>query len=955
MNTRVFNSVLLAGTTMIAMGTFTSAHAAEAGAAGDSAASVQGIADDGAGASSGEAGNEIIVTGIRSSLRSATEQKRDASNVVDAITAEDIGRFPTENVADASQRITGVQITRTRGSGSQASIRGLPSDFTRVQLNGSTLTSGMIDLQGGAAGGAINRSFDFRSIPTQFVRTLEVTKSPTADQQEGGLSGTINVETVRPLDLGKTTVTASGFAVRSTNSGQVTPRLSGLASTVLADGRLGLLLTGGYDKADTETHVSGHDGWNTLQESAGNVNLDLNNDGDKNDTINVPSQVRTEIFREQRERITLAGVAEFQATDQLRLYTEGFYSHFDILVHDLQNLHIFTNATGPVLDPSASQFTDIPGIDPAQQTSDHPFATVLGRGKVDVRGLDRIQDAVAQTYYFKGGADFRGDLWSAKTSFSYSKSEQTGDNVGLAQIARFDVTEDCSPGAQVCGLTFPESSQARYLDPNQPIVASLNGAWGRHVQDTIKEAKLDVSREFEDSIISKISIGGVASWRSIYADANSIVVPAGALAGLVGLQKSTVTPSGYSTQPYEMLVTPSSGDFLSHYTGSVQFPTSWISSDTGALLADVSRDELSAAGILNANESSIIDLTENILAGYIRADFGQAGDAVTGNVGLRVVNTRATSRGFAPDFTDIRVLVDAGGTVSVPPAAGIAAGHSYTEFLPSANVRIELSPTFQIRFAASRTMSRPSLADITPSTTITGVGTNYTINAGNPNLDPFISLNFDFTAEWYPNPDTAVTLALFSKDLSTLVRPVTTSRTLPVTFVTASTNTTEVRNVSFQYTTPTNQEGVTLKGLEIGYQQYFSFLPGPLSHTGLLLNYTYISNSDPQVLTAASKHNFNASMFYEDHGLALRASYTWRDKFVSAGLPDGYFGLGLTTRPRGNLDVNVTYDVTDFFSVVFEGSNVLNNSDGTRTTLGNLPQRYTDTGSQYMIGGRIRF
>jgi len=252
-------------------------------------------------------------------------------------------------------------------------------------------------------------------------------------------------------------------------------------------------------------------------------------------------------------------------------------------------------------------------------------------------------------------------------------------------------------------------------------------------------------------------------------------------------------------------------------------------------------------------------------------------------------------------------------------------------------------------------MSRPSLEQISPSTTIAGASGNFTITAGNPDLKPFISLNFDFGAEWYPDPDTALTIALFSKDVATLVRPVQSNVLYPVTFITASTNTTEVNDQVFVRTLPSNQEGVTLKGAEIGYQQYFSFLPGLFSHTGFQANYTFISNSDPQVLTAASKHNFNVSAFYENAGLALRASYTWRDKFVSGGLPDANSGLGLTTRPRANLDVNVTYDLTNQFSVVFQGSNVLNNIDAVRTTLGNLPDGYSDSGAQYMLGARFRY
>ena len=120
-------------------------------------------------------------------------------------------------------------------------------------------------------------------------------------------------------------------------------------------------------------------------------------------------------------------------------------------------------------------------------------------------------------------------------------------------------------------------------------------------------------------------------------------------------------------------------------------------------------------------------------------------------------------------------------------------------------------------------------------------------------------------------------------------------------------------------------------------------------------NYTYISNSDPQVLTEASKKNYNISGFYEDDLFALRASYTWRDKFVSLGLPGGYNGLGITTQARGNLDVNLTVNVTEQVSLIAEATNVLDNVDKTRTTLGDLPADYFDVGRQILVGARFRF
>lgn len=898
--------------------------------------------------------HDIIVTGVRASLRSAADQKRNAPQIIDAITSEDIGKFPTENVADASQRITGVQITRTRGSGTGVSIRGLPTDFTRVQLNGSTLSSAIVDLRGGGAGGNIGRSFDFRLLPTEFVSAVEVTKSQTAEMQEGGLAGTINVKTVRPLELGKTTAVGSLFGVWNSNSGKTTPQASGLFSTTLADGRLGVLVAGGYSRDRTETHSVANVGWAVTPEAT--LKQDLNGDGDLADRFNLPSQIRTEIAREDRKRTVFTSVLEYQANDSLKLYAEGFYSKFDVVVESLENLHIFTGATDGVYDPSSTRFTSIEGIDPAQLAYGIPYATNLGLTNTDVRANDRINDSVAKTYYGKLGADFRNDTWSGGVSFAYSKSDQVGDNLNLAQIQRFQVAESCQAGQDICGISLSPESQARYLDPAQGVVASLNGAFGRKTYDRVNELKGDLRREFGGSWLRRISIGGVASWRKTFADATTLVVPASALASLAGLSRSTVQATGWGLGPYTQLAGASRGAFLGAYDGSEAFPTSWRASDTRALLAAVSRDQLAAVpGAIQENLSSVVDVRERIFAGYAQMDFASDDERITGNIGLRVVNTRETAAGVAPDLTGLVVQRETGGTVTVPPAGAVAASNSYTKFLPSANLRFELTPEIILRAGFSRTLSRPTLTQLSPSTTVSGGGGTYTITAGNPQLQPFTSTNYDLTAEWYPNRDTSVTLALFAKELSTLVRSETDSVTLPVTFYTASTNTNELRDQVFQRTRPVNAKGVTLKGFELGYQQVFSFLPGPLANTGLQANYTYISNSDPDVLTAASKNNFNLSGFYEDSRIALRASYTWRDKFVSSGLPGGFGGLGVTTQARGNLDLNVTVNVTSQASVIFQGTNVLDDVDKSRTTLGDLPVDYYDVGHQYMLGARFRF
>lgn len=897
--------------------------------------------------------DRVVITGIKGSLQSAVELKRDADQVVDAITAEDIGKFPTENVAEAVQRITGVQITRTRGEGTSASIRGLPSEFTRVQLNGGTLSSATVDLRGGGGGGALDRSFDFRLLPSEFVRTLEVVKSPTAEMQEGGLSGTINVVTSRPLELGELTLVGSGFAAQNSNSGKTDPRLSGLFSNVFMDGRLGVLLAGGYTESRPETHSMFGTVWGTQSEGVRRV--DYNNDGDITDTFNIPGQIRPEITREDNTRAALAGVIEFDATDDLRLAVEGFYSKRDTISESLEYLHIPSNANGPVFDNSLTEFLTIDGIDPTQVAFGIPYLIGAGLDAMDVRGNHRVNDSTSETSWLKVGATYSDDLWSAAISAAYSNSNLLGDNLNLAQIQRFGVAYDCTPGEEICGIQYSDETLARYLDPNQGVVASLNGAFDRSTEDEVMEYRADFARTFEGEMINRISFGAVASQREIYSNAQALVVSAGALASLAGLQPTTTQAAGFNVAPFTQLVQAGSGGFLDAYNGSMPFPTQWIATDTLALLDAIPRADLVANGTILPNLNQVIDVSEDIAAIYVQAGFESPDRNLTGNFGVRVVHTKQSSVGVSPDLNNLVSLVDAGGTLLVPPAGNISAENEYTEILPSLNVKLDVTDDFLLRFGASRTLARPSLTAISPSTTAVGGAGNFSITSGNPELDPFIALNFDLAAEWYPDPDVALTFALFHKDLATLVRTVSEQTFIPVTFRTESTNTEEVRLAQFTRNRPENQEGVTLSGFEVGYQQFFTFLPGPLENLGLQANYTFIDNSDENVLTAASKHNYNVSAFYETDEFGARLSYTWRDKFVTAGLPDGNNGLGERTEPNGTLDANLSYNLNDNVSFILEGVNLLEQTDATRSILGDLPFDYFDAGRRVMLGARVRY
>lgn len=352
-----------------------------------------------------------------------------------------------------------------------------------------------------------------------------------------------------------------------------------------------------------------------------------------------------------------------------------------------------------------------------------------------------------------------------------------------------------------------------------------------------------------------------------------------------------------------------------------------------------------AAGNVTNDATGITDVAEKILAGYVRGDF--AFGRLTGNIGLRVVRTSQRSTGTSPDFTSITVYPDAGQVTRIPDGQALVVKHNYTDFLPSLNIKYEATDKLQLRFTASRTMSRPNLSDISPTTTARA--TTLSITQNNPVLDPFRANNADATIEWYFNKDAVLGAALFYKDLKSLVRREVSVESLPVTYIWA-TGAQSQATIDFTVSKLVNGSGVTLKGFELYYQQAFRQLPAPFDGLGTILNYTFIDNSDPAQLTAASKHNFNVTGYYEKGLVGARLSYSWRSGFLSSVGTSPI--LSQHTKAFGTLDGSINVKLGSGFSAVLEAVNILDKDESILYT-GGLPASYVDAGRRLFAGVRF--
>src|SRR5258706_2422182 len=280
--------------------------------------------------------DDIVVTGIRASLRQSLDIKRDSQGVVDAISAEDIGKFPDTNLAESLQRITGVSIDRSNGEGSTVTVRGFGPEFNLVTLNGRQMPTSTLG-DGGSA--PSTRSFDFANLASEGISAVEVYKTGRASVESGGIGSTINIRTPRPLDRPgmRGSLSVKGVLDTSRNEGNpITPEVSGIFSDTLADGRIGILLTGAYQKRKAsvnQANVGWRDGylgtennWGSLAQPGDPRYANITNRPGANDVYQVPQSASYDLNDIDRERINGQLVLQFRPVDSLTATLDYTYS-----------------------------------------------------------------------------------------------------------------------------------------------------------------------------------------------------------------------------------------------------------------------------------------------------------------------------------------------------------------------------------------------------------------------------------------------------------------------------------------------------------------------------------------------------------------------------------------------------------------------------------------------------
>ncbi len=898
-------------------------------------------------AATGPAADDIVVTGVRASLRSAQALKRDSASILDAVVAEDIGKLPDNNASEALARVTGVQVNRSNDEANGVLIRGL-GDISTTFNNREIFT-------------AENRGVALQDFPAGALAALEVYKSGTADLIEPGLAGLVNVRSRRPFDFTGFEIAGGIRGAYNDQSGKLDP----VGNILITDrwdtgiGEIGALVNFAITRTRYRNAVRFND--QTTRTPIGDVNnatdnLNVTTPGVGTD-FRIPNSVGNYFATGTRTRPSVNGSLQWRPSDRLEVYADGLWQayrgeqsneNFTALLEAETLALPGQNGTRPtlsnvVLDPNDPRkvlsLTKTGGLAPQQFRSTFNDRT------------DTYQGAI--------GFVWKGDR--AKISSDYAYTYSTYSQLEYSLDARFasspqvDVEFDRNGGAS---FSFPGFDA---LNPDNYI---WRGFYQKryHATGGGHQWRADLQLDTELPLIQRLDFG--VRWvsrnakleqgdRYLATDALGIPLaslPTGALEKVEDGFRQPAAQFRNWLMPSRAAIR-SNFDALRALTYSVG--PQLIARDPNNV--DL-RDSVARFGQeeIALREDGGFSAQESTYAAYAMAryDFTVAGVEIDGTAGVRVVNNDGTYRGVSRLNTN-----------DVISYVAQVNRQNYVDVLPSFGARLKFTPQLQARFAYTETRTRPNFGQLNPAFNITrntaaGAAFQATGSGGNPDLVPLTSNNWDATLEWYFAPTGSFTASVFYRDL--------------FGFITNLTNVVDDPTYGrVQISRPENAGAGRIKGAEANFQTFFDFLPGLLSGFGTQLNVTYldgtnqlpsaIGESAPVVpITGISKWTYNVTGFYEKGPISARLSYNRRSEYVDSfsrnpGEPQF---AGVTVRPISRLDFSASYTPFENITLTADVSNILaqpwQNYRNFAADAG-YPVDVREEGRYYSLGVRFRF
>ena len=886
-------------------------------------------------------GEEIVVTGFRRSLAEALNVKRESVSAVDAIVAEDIAKFPDQNLAESLQRIPGISIQRDAGEGRAITVRGLGAQFTRVRVNGLETVATSTD----GASANRDRAFDFNVFASELFNSIVVHKTAEASLDEGSLGAVVDLNTGNPLG-GKRgfTFVASAQGSYNTLSEDLGPRLAGLVSWKSPDGTLGFAVSAAYQENRTLELGNNSVRWaqarfdsvkgnpcffNTTGTGSSLVyTTPRPNAGGRYrpstecDAVALAFHPRIPRYGEvehRRERLGVTGSVQWQPSHSTKVSIDGLFSRFKADREEKWAEVLFRSNERSIdivdyrIDPATNNLVSGTFNDAWVRTEHY-----LRQSQTDFHQIGASWDQdVSDTFRFTllGGMSKSDAEIPVETTFVFDDRD--------AQGYQYDYSDMRRPV-----LSFGTSV-------TDPAVFQLAEIRDRPSEVVNKFRTLNLRTEWDVADGFQVRTGAVYRRFSFDSEAftrDTVVCGNGGVDRILGTVTCSPSTAFGPTAIYGLPVTAALAEtFTLGNAGQPQgTTTSWL----------VPNLEASAAYTGLYNRTAAVDagntraVVEKVKGGYLQFDFkgDLFGLGYAANAGVRYVHTDQTSTGLS---SGTPVTVD----------------RSYEDWLPAVNVALFPHEDVVIRLAAADVITRPTLGNLTPGGTVDGF--NYRINFGNPFLEPFRATAYDLAFEYYFAPQSIFSVALFKKNVASFPVAETRSGTfastgLPTSIIPPSSPAAiNPEGQLWTINSITNGTGASLKGVEISLQAPFRFLPGFLSNFGGIANATFVDSdatyrvAGPTVATCVgancdfgpnvaadrqgtlfglSRRAYNGTLYYEDTKFSARVSASYRSGFVDANSGTGnvFEGYAATI----NVDASVRYRLTEQLEVSLEGINL---------------------------------
>ena len=742
---------------------------------------------------------EVVVTGIRGSLQRSMDIKRDATGVVDAISAEDIGKMPDTNLAESLQRITGVSINRVNGEGSEVTVRGFGPNFNLVTVNGRQMPSANVTsvtgnpVDQGSQG--VTRSFDFSNLASEGVRGIQIYKTGRASEPTGGIGATVNIETIRPLDAGEQ-LSLGAKIVDDQSGDSSTPELSGLYSYVNDDSTFGVAVFGSYQERDSGSRHMSIENWfpavwgADTRQGWGMAAANIVNEPADGTVVARPSNIGLGFNEDERERTNAQLTLQFAPSEELTITADAFYAqNVQNSVALIDGLwHQATNYSEVEFDGNSQAASPVRLEEIIDGGPTNPF----GAADFFFQNLTLGVEETLESFGLNFDWQMRDNL-NLKFDLATSSAESGPDGPFGLNSLRFNVAGAAAGWrAWDYTLNIPQVSvvvdEQRTSDPGGPNgileVADIGTQvtqeyFSEQITDT-EQFRFDANWDVKDDVQVQFGAGYLGTEMEQNFEQGQLALggwgadnPGDIPAGLI-----SATCSGCQFDANLSNTTPAAGNALP--AGSTPIPLGSVSfiGDSVALSEGLASTYGYTPGDVTLVGTADNLVEEEIVSAYVQADFdGElAGFPTHLTVGARYEYTDVTST-TNQSIPEAIIWLSDNDFLQQSSAAtlNLTDSASYSNFLPSLDLSVDFSDTLIGRVSLSQTLARPTYDKYFQSTTVetpprpTALGGVAGGSRGNIGLDPLESNNVDISVEWYYGDQSMLSLGYYRKDVQNFV------------------------------------------------------------------------------------------------------------------------------------------------------------------------------------------